>query len=198
MTTRLFSSAAIGVAVTTGLLFLMQFLIASGEEIIVEPRTGHVLEFVRLKEIEEVRVTQTLPDRIDPPKAPPRPEFDDPRGDGEIRLRFPDPRIPTPRGGTSLVRVNFGDGPLINIFKVYPQYPVTAATRGLEGSVLVQYDVTAMGTVENVVVVETSNRIFNKAAIAAAYRFKYKPKIIDGVPYGTQGLQNLFRFEMEE
>ena len=52
MNTNLFSSAAIGVAVTFGLLFLMQFLIATGEEIIVEPRSGFDLAFVQVKKRE--------------------------------------------------------------------------------------------------------------------------------------------------
>jgi protein TonB len=81
---------------------------------------------------------------------------------------------------------------------VTPQYPVRAAANGLEGTVLVQYDVTTMGTVENVVVIESSNRIFDQAAIDAVYRFRYKPGIVDGVPYGSKGLRDLFRFEMEE
>ena len=197
MFTRILSSATVGIAVTTGLLFLMQYLVASGEEIITEPAIRHDLRIVRLKEKEEVRKTPTIIDRIAQPKTPPRTDVSDPRGDGDIGFNFPDPPKP-PRGGATLTKLSFGDGPLINIFKVYPQYPVTAVSRALEGTVLVQYDVTSMGTVENVVVVESTNSIFNKAAIAAAYRFKYKPRIVDGVPYGTKGLRNLFRFEIEK
>ena len=63
---------------------------------------------------------------------------------------------------------------------------------------LVQYDVTTEGQVVNVVVLESSDRIFEKAAITAAYRFKYKPKTVDGIPYESKGLRNLFRFLMEE
>ncbi|MGI9238023.1 MAG: energy transducer TonB, partial [Woeseiaceae bacterium] len=82
--------------------------------------------------------------------------------------------------------------------KVSPTYPSIAIARGLEGSVLVQYDVTTEGQVANVVVLESTHSLFNKAAIAAAYRFKYKPRTVDGVPYETEGLKNLFRFEMED
>ena len=91
-----------------------------------------------------------------------------------------------------------GDGPLINIIRVQPLYPAIAATRGLDGTVTVQFDVSEIGTVENVTVIHSTNRIFNKAAIDAAYRFKYKPKVIDGTRYRATGLQQLFRFEMEK
>lgn len=197
MITRILSSAAIGTAVTTGLLFLMQFLIATGEEIIIEPREGSTLEWIALETDEQLIVDPPVWER--PPPAP-VPPVDKPHGPiGEIGIGFvpPGPPPPTPASDQRLNSLNFGDGPLISIIRVKPQYPTIAAARGLEGTVLVQYDVTTIGTVANVVVIESSNSIFNRAAIAATYRFRYKPRIVDGVPYGAKDLRNLFRFEME-
>ena len=86
------------------------------------------------------------------------------------------------------------DGPLVAIYKVQPTYPMTAERKGLEGFVTVQYDVNELGAVENVVVVESTNRVFDKAAVTATYRFKFKPRIYDGVALATPGLQDRFRF----
>ena len=52
------------------------------------------------------------------------------------------------------------------------------------------------GRVADAFVVESSSRVFEKAALGAAYRFRYKPRVIDGTAVATRGIQNLFRFEM--
>lgn len=198
MLTRILTSAVAGIAVTTGLLFLMQYLIASGEEIVINSRQGSTLDWIALEADERLIVDPPTFERPGPPPIPPNTDPHEPLGGDEIGFRAPGPTPPIPSGGPTLQRLNFGDGPLVNIIKVKPQYPVRAAANGLEGTVLVQYDVTTMGTVENVVIIESSNRIFDRAAIDAVYRFRYKPGIVDGVPYESKGLRNLFRFEMEK
>lgn len=198
MITRLLSSAGAGVAITSGLLFLMQLLIASGEEIIVEPRHRFEVPWIRLETEEPLIVDPPVYQRPKPPPVPPMNSAPAPDGDVGGTISIPGPPPPGGDATAVLTGLRFGDGPLVSIIKVKPQYPVAAASRGLEGTVLVQYDVTAMGTVENVVVLESSNSVFNKAAIAAASRFKYKPSIVDGRPIASKGLRNLFRFEMEE
>jgi protein TonB len=196
--TRILASAVVGIAITTGLLFLMQYLIASGEEIMIDSPEGSTLEWIALEADEQLIVDPPTFERPGPPPIPPNTDPYEPLGGDEIGFRAPGATPPIPAGGPRLRRLNFGDGPLVSIIKVKPQYPVRAAANGLEGTVLVQYDVTTMGTVENVVVIESSNRIFDQAAIDAVYRFRYKPGIVDGVPYGSKGLRDLFRFEMEE
>ena len=176
----------------------MQLLIAAGEEIIVEQRVRHDLGLSKVRNDEEVVTSPPLPKRPDKPKLPPTTTWTGPTSDPGPGIHVPSPP-PTPSGGgTTITGINYGDGPLFNIIKVSPTYPTRAAARGLEGTVLVQYDVTTEGQVVNVVVLESSDRIFEKAAITAAYRFKYKPKTVDGIPYESKGLRNLFRFLMEE
>ena len=198
MIARAFMSAAGGIAATTGLLFVMQLLIASGEDIVVEPRVPTMLGLGKVREDRDVTTTPPIPTPPIKPVQPPPTVMPPPEGEAgpgiHIALSVPEP----PTGGTAITGINKGDGPLFNIIKVSPDYPARAAAQGLEGTVLVQYDVTTAGLVVNVVVVESTHRVFEKAAIAAAYRFKYDPKTIDGVAYETKGLRNLFRFEMEE
>ena len=198
MITRILSSAAMGVVMTTGLLFLMQYLIASGEEIIIDEREHSELIWIALETEERLIVDPPDWERPQPPLVPPTTDPRQPIDDVGIGFKPAGPPPPTPAGGPTFKRINFGDGPLVNMIKVRPQYPTRAAAKGLEGTVLVQFDVTTMGTVENVVVIESSNSIFNKAAVAAAHRFKFKPRMVDGVAYETRGLRNLFRFEMEK
>lgn len=105
-------------------------------------------------------------------------------------------RPPGNRRGDTVFRIN--DGPLVAIVRVQPAYPAAAETRGLEGWVLVEFDVRADGGVANAFVVESSSQIFEKASLDAVYRFRFKPRVVDGVPQLTAGLQNLFRFEFSE
>ncbi len=39
--------------------------------------------------------------------------------------------------------------------------------------------------------------VFDRAAIAAAEKFKYQPQVRDGVPVAVHGVQNRFVFELE-
>jgi protein TonB len=63
---------------------------------------------------------------------------------------------------------------------------------------VVQFDVAANGVVTSAVVVESSNSVFEAAAIKAAERFKFKPRVVDGVALATYGIQNLFRFTLDD
>ncbi len=198
MIRRPLSSATASLVVTIALLYVMQFLIATGEEIITEEPYRFVPDWVSLKDPPDTPVEARLPDKPDKPRPPPITNITESTETGGIGVEIPAAR-PVPQAGSPIfTAIGMNDGPLVNIIKVQPQYPVAAATRSLEGTVIVQFDVTAIGTVENVVVVDSTNKIFNKAAIEAAYRFRYKPRIVDGTPYGATGLQQLFRFEMEK
>lgn len=198
MITRAISSAATGLAVTIGLLYLMQFLVASGEEVITEPRTRYFLDWIDPQDPPDTPTEERWPERPDEPQLPPETNFANSTDTDFGGVGVPAaPSVPQNYRPT-FTGFGVSDGPLINIFKVQPNYPTAAAARGLDGTVVVQFDVTAMGVVENVVVVESTNKRFNKAAIEAASRFKYKPRVVDGMPYGAKGLRQLFRFEMEK
>lgn len=196
MIARAFSSATGAMVVTAGLLLIMQILIATGQHVIGEPRIRHDLRLIKVRDEEDLVTRELPPARPTKPAQPPLTVIDGPEPESGAGVPVPAP-LP-PANPTTTVGINSGDGPLFNIFKVSPTYPASAIARGLEGSVLVQYDITAEGQVTNVVVLESTHSIFNKAAITAAYRFKYKPRTVDGIAYETKGLRNLFRFEMED
>lgn len=107
---------------------------------------------------------------------------------------------PAPPGPGSLIPVGLQmtDGPLVSLILVRPTYPISASRRGLEGYVIVQFDVLSDGYVANIAVIESSNPVFESAAIKAAERFRFRPKVVDGVPQVSTGIQNIFRFRMED
>ncbi len=189
-------SVAGGLAITFVLLLVMQLLVAAGEDPATEPGPRVNLKWLKSPPEPEPVVDPPPPRRIDPPQLPPETKVDvaEPLGGQGIGVTAAPPQ-PQPGVGI-VVGAGVADGPLINILKVEPQYPPAAAVKGIEGLVIVEFDVNAAGTVENVVIVESTDRVFNRAAVAAASQFKYKPRIVDGVPQGVQGVRQKFRFDL--
>ena len=95
------------------------------------------------------------------------------------------------------VAAGTADGDYLPIVKVAPVYPRRAVDRGIEGYVIVEFTVTKTGAVRDPVVVEYHpSTIFNKAAINAALKFKYKPRVVNGEPIEVHGVLNRITFEL--
>jgi protein TonB len=203
MMTRFVSSAPPGLAITLGLLWVMQSLLGNGAPIDISAgiRLPKVFLVDRQDPPPPDREVQP-PERIVPPPVVPTtrttvghdevmesPYID--HGPGRPSAGGGDWRIATGHPG-------YSDGPLISVIKVAPEYPPAATARGLEGFVTVQFDVSAEGAVENVIVLESSSAVFERAAVRAAYRFRFKARVVDGTPVASRGVQNRFRFSLTE
>ena len=95
-------------------------------------------------------------------------------------------------------RIGDPDGPLISIVRVQPVYPPVAEQRGLEGWVDVRFDVLPSGVATNIEVIASSHRLFEKAAVDAAARFRFKAPVVSGVPQTAQGIEYRFRFTIDD
>ena len=82
--------------------------------------------------------------------------------------------------------------------KTPPMYPNISQHEGLAGWCIVEYVVTADGSVEDPFP-ESCNPIglFEGASLKAAKAFRYQPRIIDGVAVDVAGVQNKFSFQLE-
>ena len=184
--------------VTVALLYVMNMLISIQPSAIVEPREWDILPWVHVPPPEDPPKTiDDMPDKkfIEPPLPPTSKAPGDPKTGPGYSLP---PAPPPPVREFSGAGIQMQDGPLVALVRVSPTYPVRAQQAGLEGWVLVQFDVLPTGNVTNIQVVESSARVFENAARNAAARFRYKPRVIDGVALETRGIQNLFRFHMED
>jgi protein TonB len=184
-------------AVTLALFYVMHLLIYLQPGAAIDPRIRHNLDWVAAPRVEDPPIVEewTLDkDLIPPPPLPDTPRTDL-SGDRTISVPSADPVPPAPE--TDGLGQFLSDGPLVSVVLVQPAYPAIAQTQGLEGFVIVQFDVGANGGVSNVRVVESSNRVFEKSALAAAKRCRFKPRVVDGVPIATAGVRQMFRFEME-
>jgi protein TonB len=91
------------------------------------------------------------------------------------------------------------DGDAIPLVRPNPDYPASAISREIEGWVQVQFSVTAAGTVRDAVVVESEpGTTFDEAALEAIARWRYNPRVVDGVAVERVGLETVIRFELDE
>lgn len=87
------------------------------------------------------------------------------------------------------------------LVRVQPQYPRKAYTDGIEGKVIVEFSVTPKGTVdkESIVIIDANPAgHFEEAAIRAVTMFKYRPKVVDGIPRTVAGVRYSFTFEIAD
>ncbi len=102
---------------------------------------------------------------------------------------------------TAIGGVGRSDGDYLPLVRVQPVYPQRALQRGIEGYVIVSLTVGANGTVapDSIQIVEQApSRVFERAAIDAAKRFKYQPKMVGGVPQAVSGVTYKFTFALDD
>lgn len=199
---RLLVAIPVAVIVTFLVFFLMQLLIESGKSALTDEYEGRTVDFVRVDQEEQVKEKRRKPEKPpEPEEPPPQPEAPRPQASADVNQSMSigavgiDPSIDVQAGDMG---GGSGDGEYLPIVKVSPQYPQRALQRGIEGWVLVEFTVTASGTTKDITVVDAEPPdIFNRAAVEAARKFKYKPRVIDGQAVEVSGVQNLIRFEIE-
>ena len=188
-----------GAVVTFGLLWLMRSVIANPDAATDSGIKGRVLDFVQVQEDQDViiknRVIKPPPPPVEPPPNMPKPTFDTDVSVG-VDIGAVDVNVDVDLSGTGGFS---SDGEYLPIVKVLPIYPRRAQSRGISGYVLLQFVVTATGTVRDPVVIEAKPPgIFDRAAINAALKFKYKPKVVNGSPIEVAGVRNLIKFDLQE
>jgi protein TonB len=194
-------SIVIGSFVTVTLLFVMQLLIVTGKQALTKPRERYKLEFVRVKRNENLNVEDIVPEK--PPKPPETPPETPPQDLDNINPDAPAISIAPPTVATTQDiggpgGMNIAEGDYLPIVRVAPVYPARALSRGLEGFVDLQFTVTTAGTVRDPIVLQSTSSLFERAAIRAVLKFKYKPRVVDGVPVDVPGVKTRISFMLED
>jgi len=212
----MFLSAVIGTFVAIALFLMMSGMI-SGTGGANERRNSMLnLDFIRLNldEIENIRRRLPPPE---PEKMAQVPELSQP----ELRLEEIPVQtmleIETPGIDISGVQVGsalemgrfsaamlFGayneDGDIVPILRVEPVYPAVAMMRQINGWVDLEYIVMPDGSVAQArVVASDPEGMFDKAALRAIKRWKFKPRVVNGqpVPRGVSQRINFNLFNLD-
>ncbi|MCF2860438.1 TonB family protein [Pseudoalteromonas sp. SMS1] len=185
------------IVVTFGLFAFMHQLISQERPLMAQP-VPEIDVFIS-QDIKETPVEErkTLPPQPKPlPKAPPKlvaQPTNIPGVNLDIGLdhKFTSAPItmnntlqPTDAQATPLVRID-------------PNYPVTAARDGIEGWVQLTFSISPTGQVIDAQVVNAEpKRIFNRAALKALKRWKYRPQMVNGKAIVQTGQSVMLEFNL--
>lgn len=193
-------------AVTTGIFFGMQLLIADSGGELKDRAKSPPIEMVRVKRdtppVEKKRELPQKPKTSDEP-PPPQMEMSDPGAPGAtvaVPIATPTPQANLNlKAGPNLGAAPVGDASATPLVRVNPQMPRKAKMEGVGGRVLVRFDIGPTGRTENVQVIdeEPLGYGFGNAALRAVKRWKYRPKVIDGAAVIQKGIEVLFPFKIE-
>lgn len=86
---------------------------------------------------------------------------------------------------------------ILPLVTIPPDYPPEALRQGTEGWVLVEFTITAEGSVRDAVVVRSDPPgVFDESALRAIVRWRYNPRDENGVAVERKGVQTELRFEL--
>lgn len=202
-------SAVAAVAITFGLFLFMFKLISSGSGRGNEMEAISGIRFGPVDIPDEVRTrSRRIPPKPEPPKKPPPPPKMQIESQANVtampKLDLPNMDLPLV-GGSGMFIGNFGtvdktsEGDVIPLVTIRPMYPRDAAMKGIEGWVAVEFTITPIGTVIDPRVIDSDPpRIFNREALRAIVKWKFKPRVVDGVAVERTASQVIeFNLEME-
>jgi protein TonB len=203
MTLRHIVSGGLALLVTFGLFWLMQALISMEGDGIADKGPRYNIDFVRLKRDENVNEKKRkIPEKTPPKEQPPPPPMDLSRS-----LR-PDQNVAGIDLGLDLglemdnsggFVAAQGDSDSVPVVRVEPQYPLRAEERGIEGWVELEFTISAQGTVKDAKVLRSKPKgVFDRSALRAVKKWKYNPKIEDGVAVERPGETVRLSFDLED
>ncbi len=179
-------------------MFWVMWKLISGPIDATSMRVATRIEFTRMrKDTEVASKREQKVERERPPPAPEVPRMAFSSGSVESNVAT---LTPTVDAGSAMSKMSLSAGSdrdTIPLVRVPPDYPQRAISRGLEGWVQVQFTITGTGAVKDAVVVKSSSKIFEEAALKSIARWRYNPKIEGGVAVDRVGVQTIIRFTLE-
>lgn len=202
-------SGIFAVVVTLGAFYFMYKLIEGGGD---RQNQGEQPPSIRFADVDipdsvEQKVRKKPPPPPPPKEPPPPPKMivDNPEQIVQDIPQLDIPALDVPFGGTGgpflggFARVDQNaEGDIIPLVRIQPQYPREAAIRRLQGWVKIEFTITPSGGVSNPRVVDAEpSRVFDREAIRAILKWKFKPRVIDGVAVERRATQTI-DFKLEE
>jgi protein TonB len=199
MIARLGMSLSSGAVVTFALLWLMQFLITTGKDALTDKEEFNLQDFIRVRQEEIVDTKDRKPPK--PPKVEEKPPDMPPPDLDSMDANAPIIGLDRVDIGTK-IDMNAGgfavDGEYLPIVRVEPMYPRRAQSRGLEGYCDMEFTVTKTGEVIDAVARECSSSVFKNSSVKAVLKWKYKPRVVNGEPIDSPGVQTKLTYKFED
>jgi len=209
MELRLPIAALLALGVTFGLFLFMHKLISSGSGERAELNAIAGIHFGPVEIPDEIITrSRRKPQKPPPPRdSPPPPKMQISKMDRPVRnmprMNIPNLDVPLV-GGDGMFIGNFqqvdrsAEGDIIPVVVIRPMYPREAAISGTQGWVKIEFIITEVGTVKNPRVIEAQPpRVFNREAIRAILKWKFKPRVVDGIAVERRATQ-VIDFTLDE
>lgn len=211
LVTRLVTAGAAGLVIAIGLFAVLSHVIDVPFVTLVVARPAPDYK----RNVVETPTQIRRPIDIPKPERPEVPEVSTPTettGDTEPggqtidRGGVPEPHVFTREGIGGPPGRNGGfvftwgaDQDVIKVVGIPPEYPSRALVEGIEGWVRVRFTISATGSVRDAIVVAAQPRgIFDEAAMTAIARWRYNPRVIDGIAVERVGVETLVEFELTD
>ena len=206
---RILMSAISGTMIALLLFLIMHSLISGGRDLNRDRDEPLRLDFIQIDpdEFENLRERRPPPKPEKPKKPPPPPKVtvNNPERPPQEMPQMEMPRISLAvgsGGGPYLGNWSAGDpgaeGDVIPIVRIEPQYPREALIEGISGYVVVEFTIEPDGSVSDAKILESQpRRMFDRNAVRAIYKWKFKPRIVDGKPIARRATQRL-DFNLQE
>ena len=195
---RHFVAAALGVVTTMALFLTMKVLITGRDYQIEQELAAFGIDFVRVERDEDINTKDRAlkrPSQQQADEPPPPPKLQQ-----ASRPNVDKAAMGADFGDFGLSGMNLNapvDGDALAIVRVLPRYPSRALSRGIEGWVLLEFAIDPIGqAIEPVVIEADPPGIFNRAAINAVKKWKYRPMVEDGKPTVRPGVRQLISFRI--
>tara|TARA_B100000513_G_C11901278_1_gene185455 strand:+ start:1174 stop:1785 length:612 start_codon:yes stop_codon:yes gene_type:complete len=192
-----YSGQIIGFFSAITFFMILAYIVKPSSEALKNENSFRVVDFIRLKKDTSLKEkSRAIPDRPEPPKKPPPPDLPTPELQAppqapNLDIEFPDIAIPTDFKGAFLGPQNQGgNSQVIPLVRINPQYPRNELLAGVEGWVKVRFTVEPDGSVSSPKVVESKPpRVFDSSALRAIKKWKFKPKVVNGIAVSQDGTQ---------
>lgn len=204
-----FFVSSVGIAFI--IFLVMQALISPGDLLKKTDSERTYLNFVRVDRSDDVETKKRQP-----PKEPPQPDTPPDTPDvstsvenvsatNNLSMSMPSIGVPLSSGdGPYLGALSQGQGlagfdtDVIPVVRVAPTYPRRALQAKLTGYVTLSVTINPDGTVSDAKVVESDPpRMFDRSALKAIKRWKFRPKVVNGKPVSQKAKQTI-EFKLDD
>jgi protein TonB len=196
---RLSVSFIPGAVITFLMLVLMFSLIVSSNTELIKSETRKIGDIFQPPRQVVENIKESKPEKPEDPATPPPQQvavnetFEVP--DNAISMAAPKLDAGLNVGLDGFV----SDSDYIPVYVPQPMYPRRAQSRGVGGYAVVEVTITTTGAVRDPKMVEEhpTGYGFGAAAVKAAEKLKYNPRVVSGVPQEVPGVLYKFSFVIE-
>ena len=200
---KIISASFLGFIVAGVLIFLMSQLIGSGEQ---ETQPKETVQIDNTPLPPEKTEPRSRPQEPQPPAVAPsagealpiRPSIVDTAEIPTVDIQPFEVAMTGPIGIPSPHQL-LDSRSAMPLYQAQPNYPIGPASQGIEGWVLLQYDVDTSGTLSNIKVMDSQpRRTFDREAVTALKKWKFRPAMDNGQPMSVKGQTVKIEFNLEQ